>query len=244
MKNKIIWVFLTWSLVFSYPVNATIKIGTLFFNPPFVLSLNEGFDIDFSRLICKSLQQECVLIPMDFDAFFPALDSGKIDIAIGGISIPTNAQSKYIYSLPYMLCKRQFMILKDSAINSIEDLDGTTVGSIKGDEKESLSYNYLSIAYPGKFQVKLYDDIEDLVTALSSKEISAAFMHRSSVNYWIENGGDQFKSLGKVFTLGDGIGIMALPKNQLLIQQINGVLQTLEKDNGYLTLYSTYFPNE
>ncbi len=86
MKIKA-WIILAICL-FNTQANALIKIGTVFFNPPYVFSLNEGFDIDLSQMLCKGLQEQCQLIPMDYSALFPALINGTIDIAIGGISIP------------------------------------------------------------------------------------------------------------------------------------------------------------
>lgn len=244
MRKKFLSILLLCCFLFPLTGNSNIKVGTLFFDPPFVLSLGEGFDIDLVRLLCKGLNEQCELIPMDFNKLYSALNSGKIDIAIGGISISSDREQNYIFSLPYMICKRQFLVLQSSQIKTMDDLNGTTVGVIEGDPHGGVSYQYLVSNYQGKFQIKQYDDMEDLVTALSSGAISAAFLHRSSVLYWVQNGGNQFKPLGQVLILGDGIGIMALPKNQPLIQRINDQLQAMEKDNVYLNLYKTYFSQE
>lgn len=230
--------------LFSSASYSNIKVGTLFFYPPFVLSLGEGFDIDLTQLLCKGLNEQCDIIPMDFNQLYTALDDGKIDIAIGCISISSAREQHYIFSLPYMLSKRQFMVLKNSTIKSVDNLTGTAVGVIEGDPQGSASYGYLRDTYPGKFKITQFNDIEDLVTALSNNQISAAFLHRSSVVYWVENGGGQFRPMGDVLTLGDGIGIMSVPRNQALIQRINQLLQIMEKDNVYLSLYNTYFADE
>lgn len=243
MKIKILLPLL-FCFLFSSVSYSNIKVGTLFFDPPFVLSLGEGFDIDLTHLLCKGLNEQCTIIPMDFNKLYTALDDGTIDIAIGGISISPHREQHYIFTLPYMLCKRQFMILKSSTITSVNDLTGTTVGVIEGDPQGGVSYHYLLDTYGGKFKITQFNDMEDLVTALSNNQISAAFLHRSSVVYWVENGGGQFKEMGDVLTLGDGIGIMSLPKNQALIQRINQLLETMEKDNVYLSLYKTYFSQE
>lgn len=226
------------------PAYADLKVGTVFFYPPFVMSIGEGFDIELIQTLCQRIQENCQLIPMDFNQLFTALDSGKIDIAIGGITISKDKLAKYIFSLPYMLSKGEFLILKNNPTKSINELQGSKVGIIKGLQDGGLFYNYLLTHYDGQFQILQYDDMEDLITALNSGEITAAFTHESTTLYWTQNGGDQFKTLGNPMLVGDGIAIMALPNNAPLIQQINQQLQKMEQDNSYLNLYNTYFANE
>lgn len=221
-------------------VYANLKVGTLYFDPPFVLSPGEGLDIDLTQLICKKLNQKCDLIPMDFNQFYPALNDGKIDFAIGGIAISSSRAQNYIFSTPYMISEGQFLVLVKSKLTSINDLNGSTVGVIRGDPQGGVTYDYLVNTYSGKFKLKEYDDVEDLVTALNSNEISAAFVHRSSAVYWVQNGGNQFMTLGKPVIIGDGDGIMALPKNAAWIERINQILQGMEKDNTLINLYNTY----
>ncbi|KTD17752.1 transporter substrate-binding domain-containing protein [Legionella jordanis] len=229
------------STTFTY---ATVRVGTVFFFPPFVTSLNEGFDIELVRSICQRLNLSCELQPMDFNKLFPALDNGSIDLAIGGIVISQIRQQKYDFSLPYMLSKGQFLVTQNSNVQTVNDLKGQKVGVIKGEQDNGVFISYLNDNFPGQFSVSQFDDMEDLITALSANQISAAFTHESTALYWQENGGGQFKLLAGPVLLGQGIGIMALPKNAALLQQINQALQDLEKDGSYLNLYQTYFGNE
>ncbi len=105
MKTK------TFLLVFflgTYYISAqaTLNVGVLRFDPPYVYSPSEGFDIDLSEDICSSLNTECNFIPMNYHEFFTSLDNGTIDFAIGGIFI--HADPKYIFSLPYIASPEKF----------------------------------------------------------------------------------------------------------------------------------------
>lgn len=222
-----------------------IKIGTLSYDPPFVISATEGFDIDLSKLICKYLQEQCHLIQKPNSIqLYQALQAGEIDLAIGGITISEARKSNFVFTLPYMLNKSQFLTLKSNSINSINDLKGTTVGVIRDKLSGGVLYHYLVNHYQGQFKINQYDNVEDLLAALNSKAISAVFLYRSDVNYWNQNGGDLFKSLGHVITLGEGLAIMALPQNKELIKRINMVLLQMESNDIYLAVYKTYFSNE
>ncbi|RUR13806.1 transporter substrate-binding domain-containing protein [Legionella sp. km772] len=239
MTIKTLLVALLLSLL-SLCSQAALNVGVLVFDPPYVYSPSEGFDIDLTRDICTSLKTECNLVFMNYHEFFPALDTGKIDFAIGGIFIQPSP--KYIFSLPYIVGLGQFMTLRGSPYQKIADLKGTTIGVIKGNPSGSLFITYLQNSYPG-FKINEYDSISDIVTALNNKSISAAFMRRSSVKYWTQNC-TLFAELGPIDEIGFGIGIMSTPQNAALIERINQILMVMEQNNSYLNLYSTYFYNQ
>lgn len=226
------------------PSHAELRVGTVFFDPPFVLSTTQGFDIDLINLMCKKMNEQCRLIPMDLHHLYSALDKKKIDIAIGGIAISSIHEQKYIFSLPYLLSKGQFLTLKSSTLSLAADLKDHTIGVITGENANGVSSTYLRRTYGASIDIDEYSNTEDLLAALNRGDIVAALMHRSSVVYWIQNGGSQFKVLGDVAQVGDGIGIMALKGNEALIGRINQLLKTIENDSSYLTLYTTYFGNE
>ncbi|MDP1603238.1 MAG: transporter substrate-binding domain-containing protein [Legionella sp.] len=240
---------LTLSLVFCFSlitsqVSATpVRVGTVLYYPPYVLSMNEGFDIDLIRLLFQRLKLTYNLVPMDFNKLFTALDKGEIDIAIAGILISPDKEKKYIFSLPYMLSKAQFLILNTSPVKSITDLKGKQVGVIQGDESGGVFYNFLLNNYSGLFNIVKFPTIDSLITSLTNGSIAAAFAHKSTADYWLQNGGNQFKELGSSFLVGEGIAIMSTPANALLIQNINQQLELIEKDDSYINLYTTYFGN-
>jgi ABC-type amino acid transport substrate-binding protein len=221
-----------------------IKVGTLIYDPPFIISSESGFDIDLLRLLCKRLQEQCQLMPMEGSELYQALQAGKVDLAISGISISDVRKVDHIFSLPYLLSKWQFLTLKESTLKSISDLRGKTVGVVYDELSDGILYDYLRNNYQGQFKIDRYDNVEDLFEALISKTISAAFFYRSDLTFWNQNSGNLFKPLGPVVTIGEGIAIMTLPQKRELIAHINNVLRGMEKDNSYLKLYKMYFSDE
>ncbi|WP_019216671.1 type 2 periplasmic-binding domain-containing protein [Legionella tunisiensis] len=83
--------------------------------------------------------------------------------------------------------------------------------------------------------------METLIDSLSKGLINAAFVDNNEARYWETYGSGLFHYIGKPMKVADGVGIMALPQNFVLIQQINQVLLQIEDDNEYLNLYTTYF---
>ncbi|WP_155831630.1 transporter substrate-binding domain-containing protein, partial [Legionella oakridgensis] len=108
------------SLVFA----DVIKVGTMIFYPPFVMSVNQGFDVDLIQSLCRRTNLQCQMVPMDFNKIFGALDSGAIDVAIGGIVITPERLNRYIFTTPYLLSKGEFLTLQDNNLQSITGLKG------------------------------------------------------------------------------------------------------------------------
>ena len=223
---------------------ANLKVGTVIFYPPFSMSAGTGFDATLMHTICSRLREKCVSIPMDYYQLFPALEAGKIDIATAGITIPIDPSGNYIYSLPYLVSKGTFLVLKNNNAKSTKDLRGRNVGIMREGIREGAFYEYLFINYPKQFQIMTFNEMEDLIDALKKGRISAAFTHESTSIYWKLIGDGQFKSLGKSVIVGDGIGIMATPKKSALIKKINREILKIEKEKFYLDLYNTYFITE
>ena len=229
---------------FSTSGYSTLKVGTLMFNPPFIVSVGLGFDIELTQLLCTQLKEQCDIIPMESKQLYKSLQDGQIDFAIGGIAISPLCSAQFIFSLPYMLNKGQFLITQDSKINSIVNLKGNTVGVVRDDINGGVFYDYLVTNFQGQFEIQQYERVEELLSALSAKTIAAAFLHRSTVSYWSSHGDNQFKQMGPIVIIGDGLAILALPINQKLITQINQTLKKMETDNTYLHLYNNYFAND
>lgn len=231
-------------LLLSSTSYAALTIGTLMFKPPYILSPHNGFDIDLAKLLCERLQEQCRSIPMGMNALYKGLEEGEVDLAMGGIPVSYALKINFIFSLPYMLSQGQFLVLKENPINSVNGLQGQTVGVLRNILNGGVFYNYLLNHYQKRFQITLYEDVEDVLADLNNHSIAAAFLDRSSVNYWIQEGGAQFKPLGRIHTIGNGIAILALPKNKKLVERINVILEDIEKDSTYLKLYRIYFSNE
>ena len=226
---------------------ATIKVGTVAFDPPYVISLNQGFETDLIKLLCRHIHRQCSLIPMKYQALFSALENGQIDIAVDGIDFyitPNQLNGHYIYSYPYLLSKGQFLVLQSHGVKSVDALPkGSSVGLVQENTNRSqgIFYSFFMTHYTPKLKITLFPDLDSLIAALSNGRISAAFVDNNEANYWELNGGGKFTTLGKPIKVADGIGVMALPKNAPLIQQLNQQIKVIEGDQEFLNLYNTYF---
>lgn len=221
-------------------LHADVKIGVIAYNPPFVFGVNQGFDVDLINLVCQRLKISCSLLPLPFNKLFKALDEGKVELVIGGITLPDAGLEKYISSMPYLVSRGQFLVLNNDKFKAISDLYGGKVGVMNGETYSSASFEYLQHFYKGKLTIIPYDDPKSLLNAFTDGAIDAAFINESSAVYWHQMSQGKFKFLGQPITFGHGLGFVALPQNSALINRINQALQNIENDGNYIKLYKAY----
>ena len=221
-------------LVPSY-IYATIKVGIPFYKPPFVLNQDEGFDIDIMHVICSRLQEQCHFHPMLFHTLYASLETGEIDLAIGGLTISEARKTQFLFSLPYMASNGRFLILKNSPIHSINDLNEKKIGIVR----DSVYEDYLINKYGSKLKIIPFDGPLVMISDLTEGKIDAVF----SEDFWSQQSNGLFIPFGKSAALGSGFSIMTLPQNTALIESINKILIQMENDGTYKKLYRNYFPN-
>ena len=105
-----------------------------------------GFDIDLMQEICNRLGMELQIKDMNFDAIVTAVQTGKLDVGVSGITITDERKESVAFSDPYFVASQSILVQKDSPITSYEDLvngDYTagvqlgTTGDIMASEKIS-----------------------------------------------------------------------------------------------------------
>lgn len=224
----------------SMGLYADVNIGVITYNPPFVFGINQGFDIDLVTLVCQRLKLKCALTQLPYNRVFKALNEDKIDLIIGGITLPDSGLQNYICTMPYLVSRGQFVVLKSDKYNTVNDLMGGKVAVMKGEVFSSAGFEYLQQHYNGKLTIIPYDEPKALLEAFTNGTVDAAFINESSAHYWHQISQGKFTLLGKPIAFGQGIGMVALPKNSALINNINHALQGIEDDGSYIKLYNAY----
>lgn len=90
----------------------------------------EGYDIQIAKLIAADLGYDLVIEMIDWDGLVPALESGKIDLIIAGMS-PTEPRKQRInFTDEYYHSNHVILVKKDGAYQNattFADLDGAKV---------------------------------------------------------------------------------------------------------------------
>ncbi len=89
-------------------------------------------EVDLAKKIAKELKVKVNYIPVTTQTREPLMDNGTIDLLIATYTINDERKASYAISNPYYYDQIGFLVLKDSGINKISDLNGKTIGVSQG----------------------------------------------------------------------------------------------------------------
>ncbi|SJZ86155.1 polar amino acid transport system substrate-binding protein [Enhydrobacter aerosaccus] len=91
-----------------------------------------GSDIDTARALAKDWGLEFEHVPTTGASRIPALQTGKADLVISTLSITPERAKVIDFSLGYAVLRTVIAAPKSIALKSMADLDGKTVGTVRG----------------------------------------------------------------------------------------------------------------
>ena len=155
----------------------TLKIGMNMEFPPFGSKVDGAFvgvDVDLARKIAEKLEQPYEIIPMDFDNLIPGIVSGKIDLAISGISVTEERSRQIEFSQGYFVVDLAVIATEGSpiAIKNTNEIGGHKIGVTSGTtahqwvQENLLMKNLLTVN-----QLFLYPDINESLQDLIKGDI-------------------------------------------------------------------------
>lgn len=199
-----------------------------------------GFDVDLMDLVAEELglEQEIVNTPFETIETGQAMNTGKCDIAAAGMTI-TDARAEVMdFSDPYFDATQALLVKKGSAYDSLESLSGKTLGVQIGTTGEQ----YAEENAPEDVELKVFEDLALLVTAVKSGSIDAGINDNSVLYDYIEKNPDTEVSVE--FDTGESYGVaVAKDGNDALLETVNDVLATAKEDGTYEDLFKKYFPS-
>lgn len=85
------------------PYNFTKPDGTL-----------DGYEVDLYKDLCARMKVECTLVAQPFDGIIPALNAGKFDAIMAGLTATPKREETIDFTVSYGLTPQTFATLKDS----------------------------------------------------------------------------------------------------------------------------------
>ncbi|MBR5969729.1 MAG: amino acid ABC transporter substrate-binding protein [Lachnospiraceae bacterium] len=123
------------------PAFATVNAGKLTMStnaafPPYEMTKDdgsfEGIDVEIAGAIAKELGLELQIDDMDFDAALLAVQQGKSDIVMAGVTVNDERKQVMDFSDSYSTGVQVIIVPEGSDIASVDDLAGHTIGTQRG----------------------------------------------------------------------------------------------------------------
>ncbi|WNS79240.1 transporter substrate-binding domain-containing protein [Domibacillus sp. DTU_2020_1001157_1_SI_ALB_TIR_016] len=195
-----------------------------------------GYDIDFARAIAKELGYELEIVDIEFSGLITAMQNGKVDFAISAIEPTAERKKNADFSIPYHRSELVLLTMKDSGINSVEDLKGKTVGVQAGSLQETMAKD---LQKKTDFEITTRDRVAEIVQEIAVDRIDATIMEMPVTKGYMANN----KELKTVAIPGveTGGAAIAFPKGSELPEKFNPVIEKMEKDGELEELTVKWF---
>ena len=212
-----------------------IRIGTEGAYPPWN-NMNaagelEGAEIDLAIDLCKRMNAECEFVAQDWDGIIPALQNGKYDAIMAGMSITEERMEKIDFSIGYMTEPASLSALNDTSLGTLNapgklnldsmdaeskgllsTLQSALAGASVGVQTATIHENFLN-EYMPDVTIKVYDTQQNMELDLAAGRIDAALCDKAAMETFADTpagsgvtliGPDLF---GGSFGAGVGAGI-------------------------------------
>ena len=185
-----------------------IKIGTEGAYPPWngtnAAGELEGAEIDLVADLCARMNAECELVAQDWDGIIPALQNGKYDAIIAGMSITEERMKVINFSQGYANEPASFSVLKSSPLATLQSggkvnmdalddtssalldsLKSTLAGKVVGVQGSTTHENFVKQVLGDSVTMKSYDTQLNLELDLSSGRIDALLADKGSMEEYM-----------------------------------------------------------
>jgi polar amino acid transport system substrate-binding protein len=199
-----------------------------------------GFDVDLMDLVADDLglEQEIVNTPFETIETGQAMATGKCDIAAAGMTITDERDQVIDFSDPYFEATQALLVKTDAPYDSLESLDGKTLGVQIGTTGEE----YANENVPEGVEIKVFEDLALLLEAVKSGTIDAAINDNTVLLDYADQNPDT--EMTAEFETGEQYGFgVAQGENADLLDAVNKAFQKAHDDGTYDKLFEKYFPD-
>ena len=254
IMKKIIALSLALIMVFALVAcgekGMTVEKGKLIMStnasfPPYEMTTDnggfEGIDVEIAQAIAKKLKLELVIDDMDFDAALLAVQQGKSDMVMAGVSVTEERKLVMDFSNSYATGV-QVVIVKEGSDVTMDNLGEKRIGCQRG----TTGYIYASDTPEnggyGEDHVTAYDNGASAVQALKNNQVDCVIIDKAPAQEYVKaNPG---------LTLLEGNWVeeqyaIGLPKgNTELVKAVNDALAELIADGTVQKIIDKYISAE
>lgn len=197
----------------------------------------EGIDVELAYALAQKLGLQLVVDDMDFDSALLAVQQGKSDVVIAGVTVSPDRLVNMNFTDSYANGVQVVIVPQNSTISSIDDLKGKMIGTQRG----TTGYIYCTDDY-GEDYVTAFDDGATAVQNLLAGKVDAVVIDSAPAKEYVKaNAG--LKILDTEYTNEDyAIGVSK--DNTTLLDALNSALAELKADGTVQSIIDKYIPAE
>ena len=146
----------------------------------------EGIDVELAAALADKLGLKLQIDDMDFDAALTAVQQGKCDVGLGGLTYTEKRDEVMDFSTPYSQGVQVIIVKEDSAVQSADDLANV---DMIGTQRGTTGYIYCSDTTDnggfGEDHVAAYDSGAAAVQALMNGQVDAVVIDQAPAEAYV-----------------------------------------------------------
>lgn len=217
-----------------------LHMGTNAYFPPYEYYENDvvvGIDAEIAKAVADKLNLELVIDDMEFDSIISAVQSGKVDMGLAGMTVTEERLQNVNFSSTYAQGVQVVIVKEGSDIATLDDVAGKKIGvqlATTGDIYASDDF--------GEENVEKFNKGNDAVLALLNDKIDCVIIDNEPAKAYVAaNAG--LVILDTEYVVEDYAA--AINKNNAeLLDAINGALAELTADGTIQAILDKYISAE
>ena len=195
-----------------------------------------GIDAEIAAAVAEKLGCELKIEDMAFDSIIAAVDSGKADIGLAGMTVTEDRLASVNFSDTYATATQVVIVTEDSAITGVADLEGKKVGVQLGTTGDIYAGDIADAT------IERYNKGFEAVQALTQGKIDAVIIDNEPAKVFVaENEGT--KILEEDFAVEEYAAAIAKDNTELL-EKVNTALAELTEDGTLQAIVDKYISAE
>jgi len=202
-----------------------------------------GIDAEIAAAIADKLGMKLVIEDMEFDSIIPAVQSGKADIGVAGMTITEDRLESVNFTTSYATGVQVVIVTEDSEITSVDDLfdkGGYNIGVQQGTTGDL--YSTWDLEDEGLATVERYNKGADAVQALVSGKIDCVIIDNEPAKAFVA-ANEGLKILETEYVI-ENYAIAVSKDDAQLLADIDKALAELIADGTVAGIIEKYIPSE
>jgi octopine/nopaline transport system substrate-binding protein len=223
-----------------------------------------GFDIDVGMALCERAKLTCEFATQAWDGIIPALNVGKFDAIMAGMSVTEKRKEVIAFSKPYALTSNYFVVRKSLGLAEmashlkvnlssqaeeergiLQVLKEALKGKIIGVQGSTNAEAFVREYFGDTVEIRTYDKQDNLNLDLVAGRIDAGLADYSVWKAFLESKDGAMAALygprisGGLF--GPGVGIGLRKQDKELAERFNGAIAAIEADGSLKAISLKWF---
>lgn len=204
-----------------------------------------GYDIDCAVRFCEAYGYGLEIVPMNFNGVIPAVQTGKCDFGMGGITRTDEREESVLFSYPNMRSGNSFVVKKSGtkpsisgsiSISKFEDLAGKRIAVQTGTTHPGIAQKFAPEAI-----LNYFENQTDVFTALKAGKVDVVCTSDLTARY-ISTFDDSYAMLGDRLTYSQQAPVFPKTKaGEKLCAQFSEFNKKLWEDGTIQEIDSIWF---